>query len=174
MTQSSPFAKGVCPRCGKTGHIPKECRFIDTTCRFCQKKGHIEAVCLKKKGTQSQKKQSIGVITREPTRTVHNIPGHDPRVQHLQLNGKQFRFEVDSGARDNFCSRHVWTELGRPKLQPARMHYVSAAGETCLSLVVLKPRLRRQLATEPSDHIECLITPTFEFATTDCNSSVRY
>ena len=48
-TPSSPFAKGVCPRCGKTGHHAKECRFIDAICRFCQKKGHIEAACLKKK-----------------------------------------------------------------------------------------------------------------------------
>ena len=40
----SPFAKGVCPRCGKADHHAKECRFIGTTCRFCQKKGHIEAV----------------------------------------------------------------------------------------------------------------------------------
>lgn len=126
---SSPFAKGICPRCGKTGHHAKECRFIDATCRFCQKKGHIEAVCLKKKGTQSQKKQSIGFITRDPTQTVYNIPGHDPIVQRLQINGKQFHFEVDSGARDNFCSKKVWTELGRPKLRPARIRYVSAAGQ---------------------------------------------
>ena len=52
-TPPLPFAKGVCPRCGKTGHHAKECRFLYATCRFCQRKGHIDAVCLKKKGSQS-------------------------------------------------------------------------------------------------------------------------
>ena len=47
----------------------------------------------------------------------------------MQLNGKDFQFEVDSGARDNFCSRKLWTEIGRPKLRPAQIHYVSAAGD---------------------------------------------
>ena len=84
---------------------------------------------MKKRGTQSPKKQSVGVIMREPIPAVHNIPGHDPIIQHLQLNGKQFQFEVDSGARDNFCSKQVWTELGRPKLRPAQIRYVSAAGD---------------------------------------------
>ena len=49
VTPSSPSAKGVWLRCGKMGHHAKECRFIDATCQFCQKKGHIEAVCLKKR-----------------------------------------------------------------------------------------------------------------------------
>ena len=129
VTQSSPFTKRVCPQCGKTGHIAKECRFIDATCHFFQKKGNIEAVCLKKKRTQSQKKKSTGIITREPTRAVHNILGHDLIVQHLQLNSKQFRVELDSGAGDNFCSRQVWTDLGRPKMRSARIRYVSVAGE---------------------------------------------
>ena len=89
------------------------------------------AVCLKKKGTQSQKKQSVGIIrcTGKPIQAVHNIPGLDPIIQHLQLNGKQFQFEVDSGARHNLCSRQVWTEVGRPKLWPALIRYISAAGD---------------------------------------------
>ena len=40
--------KGACMRCGRKNHLSKECRFIEAICRFCQKKGHLEAVCLKK------------------------------------------------------------------------------------------------------------------------------
>ena len=58
----SPFAKGVCPRCGKTDHTAKDCRFIDATCRFCQKKGHIEAVCLKKEHSPKRSNQSASLM----------------------------------------------------------------------------------------------------------------
>ena len=51
-----------------------------------------------------------------------------PLTQQLQLNRKPFMFEVDSGAKDNFCSRQVWTRLGKPILHPACIHYVSATG----------------------------------------------
>ena len=43
------FAKGVCPRCGKTEHLSKDCPRIKSTCHFCQKMGHLQSVCLKKK-----------------------------------------------------------------------------------------------------------------------------
>ena len=33
------FAKGVCPRCGKTDHLSKDCPHIKSTCHFCQKMG---------------------------------------------------------------------------------------------------------------------------------------
>ena len=67
-TQAAPLAKGVCHRCGKTGHFAKECRFIDATCRYCQKKGHLEAVCLKKKkekGTQSTNTYSVSFASAQ-------------------------------------------------------------------------------------------------------------
>ena len=50
-------------------------------------------------------------------------------IQQLQLNRKQFSFEVDTGAKDNFSSEQLWTKLGRPPLQPAVVHYVSATGD---------------------------------------------
>ncbi|KAK8399327.1 hypothetical protein O3P69_003446 [Scylla paramamosain] len=40
---SRPFPKGMCPRCGKTNHVTKDCRFMNYTCRFCHK-GHIAKV----------------------------------------------------------------------------------------------------------------------------------
>lgn len=43
----SPFQKGMCPRCGKTDHIAKDCRFINTTCYFCLKKGTPRSNLLK-------------------------------------------------------------------------------------------------------------------------------
>ena len=44
-TSSKPFAKAVCPKCGKTGNHTKERRFINANSRFCKRKGHMEVVC---------------------------------------------------------------------------------------------------------------------------------
>ena len=48
--------------------------------------------------------------------SVKSIQGQDPVMVKVQV-GKKCEFEVDSGARDNFCSEKVWKKLGRPDLQ---------------------------------------------------------
>ena len=58
---------------------------------------------------------------------VKSIQGQDPVMVKLQV-GKKCEFEVDSGARDNFCSEKVWKKLGRPDLQQPTLRYVSATG----------------------------------------------
>ena len=47
----------------------------------------------------------IGVIAeKKPVQKINCIPGSDPVRLVLLLNGKSFKFEVDSGAKDNFYS----------------------------------------------------------------------
>ena len=69
---SHSFPQGTCLRCGRTDQSTKDCRFMHSTCRFCQKKGHIEAVCLQKK---KKGKDLIDVITEDPIQTVNSISG---------------------------------------------------------------------------------------------------
>ena len=74
-------------------------------------KGYIQADFLQRK----KGKESVGyTIEEELIEIVNSIPGHDPATQqlYLQLNGKPFAFEVDSGAKDNLCSTLVWMKLG--------------------------------------------------------------
>ena len=129
--------KGVCFRCGKTNHTAKDCRFINAICRFCQKKGHLESICLKKKRSQESLKQITEeeenpyevVNTMFPYSVVKHIPSQGPLVVQLQLDGRSCNLEVDSGARDNFCSEELWKRLGQPVLKPPTLHYVSATGD---------------------------------------------
>ena len=52
-----------------------------------------------------------------------------PKVtQPLILNGCPHLFEVDTGAGDNFCSKDVWTRLGKPQLAAAHC-YEGATGD---------------------------------------------
>ena len=113
-----PFPKGTCPRCGKKGHHANDCKHIKTECNFCGIIGHLEKACLKKKFKRERKVNSI-----------HTIPSHTPLIQMLQIAKAEFAFELDSGARDNFCSIEVWKKWGKPSLKPSSTRYISATGD---------------------------------------------
>ena len=41
---TSPFQKEGCSRCGLTNHKSTDCRFKESTCHSCGKKGHIKPI----------------------------------------------------------------------------------------------------------------------------------
>ena len=89
------FAKGVCPRCGNIEHIAKDCPHIKSTCHFCQKMGHLQSVCLKKK---KEDRGSVKIISRHALRTVKSINSIPQLKQSVWVSGQQLTFEVDTGA----------------------------------------------------------------------------
>ena len=58
-------------------------------------------------------------ISQQAAPTDHTIGEDSPPTLPLQVNGQSFIFEIDTGSRDNFCSKEVWAQLGQPELQPA-------------------------------------------------------
>ena len=120
------FPKGTCPRCGKTDHKLVDCPFKKAVCRYCKKLGHLEAVCLKKQ-RQTQPVKTISKHHR--IQTVKVIEAVLQLQQSVQIQGKQFVFEVDTGAGDNFCSNDVWCDLGKPALSPVTGRYEVANGQ---------------------------------------------
>eukprot|EP00731_Ephydatia_muelleri_P034369 Em0057g1a len=109
------FPTGTCPRCGKTDHRSAECPFKEAICRFCQKPGHLEAVCLKKRGLMTQQVKPISKHRLQTVKAIETVP---QLQQSICMEGKQFIFEVDTGAGDNFCSIDIWKEAGVPPLSP--------------------------------------------------------
>ena len=51
----------MCTQCGNMDHSAKDYQLINTKCRFCQKKGYIEVVCLQKK----KGKEFVGYIIED-------------------------------------------------------------------------------------------------------------
>ena len=120
-TATSQSEKVVCLRCGKPNHTAKACKRKDLFCKFCSKKGHLDVVCLKKS------KQAIRTVIHSPVQSVSDA---EPLLQTLTFpSGQKFTFLVDSGARDSFCSKQIWLELGQPLLKSNQTIYTSASGD---------------------------------------------
>ena len=147
------FPKGTCGRCGTTNHTGKECPHINETCGHCQRKGHIESACLRKKRgcpptsirviyTRQQRASSI-----KPVNTITAVPQVE---ESININGHSYTFEVDTGAADNFCTQQVWEELGKPSLTTAVNGYEGATGDPLPVLGVFKAvtKLQRQSSNE--------------------------
>ena len=66
--QSEQNFSGTCMICGNVNHKSNECRYKDSTCNYCRKKGNLERVCLSKK----RQKQ-----TSHKAATVNSIKSDD-------------------------------------------------------------------------------------------------
>ena len=118
----------TCFRCGKA-HKHTDCPYKDATCHFCDKKGHLQAVCRKKQRDQ-RPHPSVKKITKTELvkailgESTQDIPSLDVPVT---IHDQQFKMELDTATTGNFVSRSVWKQLGKPKLQDVRQRYESAS-----------------------------------------------
>uniref|UniRef100_A0A0L8G6U7 CCHC-type domain-containing protein n=1 Tax=Octopus bimaculoides TaxID=37653 RepID=A0A0L8G6U7_OCTBM len=94
--QSYSTNQEKCYRCGKA-HKATDCPFRETKCHFCDKKGHLQAVCRKKQHQQRNghsqtpvkritKAELVKVILGEVSQDAHNQAGSrestQTRTQH--------------------------------------------------------------------------------------------
>ncbi|CAG9822629.1 unnamed protein product [Phaedon cochleariae] len=124
-TRSSSSCQWKCFRC-EGQHSADGCSFADTTCRFCNKKGHIEKACFAKK-RQMNRRQVHNQSTENDTwcHSSSDTGDYDLSLSNLKIsrvsekymvtvriNKQPIKMEVDSGAatavisektfRDNF------------------------------------------------------------------------
>ena len=113
----------VCYRCAKKGHIANDCKYKSAKCNFCDITGHLEAACRKKQTSEVKR------ISKEEIKKV-KVLSNDKKLPKLEaeieINGKAFNFELDTGACANFITEEFWRKIGKPKLQNATHRYESA------------------------------------------------
>ncbi|KAL5489032.1 hypothetical protein EMCRGX_G018076 [Ephydatia muelleri] len=98
--------------------------------------GHLQTVCLKKR----RGAQPVRVVSKKHSICTVKIVNSIPQLQ--QPGSKYFIFEVDTGAGDNFCSKDIWTELGKLALGKAHGHYEVANGQTLPTLGAFKTSVK--------------------------------
>ena len=120
-----------CYRCGKV-HKASDCPYKEAKCHFCDKKGHLKAVCQKKQ-RQEQGRSSHNPVKRitkaELVKAILGEVSQDtPRLDvPVTIQDRQFTMELDTATTGNFVSLPVWKQLGKPKLDDVRHHYESAS-----------------------------------------------
>ena len=112
-----------CGRCGGKNHTSERCKYKETICHTCNKKGHLARACRNTKEVK-QKPSYLKSVRR-----VNQLKAVPPIQQPLVLNGQTFNFEVDTGAGENFMSTTVWRQIGSPTMKPNTNKYVSASGD---------------------------------------------
>ena len=112
-----------CYRCGRSNHVPSECKFKDAQCHACGKTGHIASVCRSKTSSSSKKQTSKTHLLQKAEQSpeessdedfkIHTLGKRspDPIVVQLQLNGKVLDMEVDTGAALSVISESTRREV---------------------------------------------------------------
>ena len=86
-----------CMRCGKDSHPREQCPARDAECHRCKKKGHYEAQCRTKSVAGAH---AVEADSMETAFLDHLTPGKQETawLTHIQLQGKQTTFKLDTGA----------------------------------------------------------------------------
>lgn len=138
--------KVLCFRCGKQDHRADKCTHKNTTCSYCDKKGHLKVVCFKAK--QDNKKKQTNYIDTETTDAEntdsieeifnicqdekHNQKNRSKICIDLKINNDVFLgFEIDSGSPVTIISVDDKEKYFRTKeLQSTDTKLVSYCGTT--------------------------------------------
>ena len=132
------------PSLWQSCHLATKCRFKDTLCHNCGKKGHLKAVCRSKpKGNPSRKghPRHIRTVEKEVTDdsesenelTLYHIKArkNSPPLQlSVKLNEHTVEMELDTGASVSLMSESTFKQLWpREKLVPSQCRLCSYSKE---------------------------------------------
>lgn len=122
--QSKSYSR-LCYRCGD--RHAGECRFVDTVCRYCKKKGHLEKICISKKRNANR---NVNFADEQEDRLngvycVQSSSRIPPYEVEATLAGMPIRMQVDTGASFSIVNECTWrslrSRLPRAALQPVRL-----------------------------------------------------
>ena len=109
-----------CYRCGGK-HQASRCKFKDYECHFCKKKGHLAAVCRKKKQAKSEPRREqahrVDALSSgdesDQEYTMYRISSGSskPLIAHVRLNGIDTPMEVDTGASVSLMCEEAFKPL---------------------------------------------------------------
>ena len=80
-----------------------------------------------------------------------------PIYKSVYMNGRDYKFQVDTGSQDNFCDQTIWKELGRPKLHEPDFKYTGASDEQMKVLGKFKHPVKTDAAGK-SKTLEFVVT----------------
>ncbi|CAG2218703.1 unnamed protein product [Mytilus edulis] len=147
-----------CHRCGRTGHIARECTIaMDKTCHKCGKKGHFAKKCKSKKTTKEQgtfyKKEKVRYMEEESSddseEYVFAIDRSSEKRITLKIGDVVIPFLVDSGATCNIINSEIMSKLkkcGVNKIPIQKQLYAYGA----INPLMINSKIRSDITCEES------------------------
>ncbi|XP_029551127.1 uncharacterized protein K02A2.6-like [Salmo trutta] len=142
-----------CFRCGGT-HYGNNCKFMETVCHNCNKKGHLAKKCRGPRSKPEGGRTGLGKFTApKPQSAAHHLESTEEEDEHcsynmfnvrepraepiyatVEVDGKQMRMEVDTGASASVISEETykqkWGSRQVSALTPAGIRLRTYTGET--------------------------------------------
>ena len=123
---NQPVAKPQDPECYRCSgkHRATECKFRETECLVCKKKGHIARACRSKQRSQIRTHQFLTSTTDQAETDEYSLyhthgQGNTPPILvNLRLNGKDISMELDTGATLSIVSEKTYHSLFSPDTAP--------------------------------------------------------
>ncbi|XP_055613053.1 uncharacterized protein K02A2.6-like [Uranotaenia lowii] len=140
-TSTSDMKRNGCYRCGNAQHYADKCPYLNSFCRHCGRRGHLQKVCLQKNANKSdtnQLEESRRENAREDVQAeeicgVYSAADFRCKVGkfwlHLSIDGVKTEFEIDSGSPVSIISVHDQQQLfPTMRLQQPDLELVSYSG----------------------------------------------
>jgi hypothetical protein len=110
--QTRPISR-FCYRCGD--RHPGECRFVNTVCRYCKKKGHLEKICLSKKKKMNRDiNMTVEVEYEDHLNGIYCVQGRGrvpPYEVEVHIAGIKVVMQVDTGASFSIINEDTWYKI---------------------------------------------------------------
>ena len=114
-----------CDKC-YVNHNRSNCKFREAKCNFCNLKGHIQSVCLKKarnSSTNTHQRKSAKKWKKDSTEEMEIgnineiIKADDNKKIYIKLetNGREIRFQMDTGSTASLINLTTYQQLGSPQ-----------------------------------------------------------
>ena len=106
-----------CYRCGRSYHSPNNCKFRNSICHYCKKKGHIAPICRakqqetshritltvrRKRGSGDRRTKCIAADNQEEEADLPMHSVREPSSKHyfvtMLVDGQQLQMEIDTEA----------------------------------------------------------------------------
>ncbi|XP_062704675.1 uncharacterized protein K02A2.6-like [Aedes albopictus] len=104
----------TCYACGKANHDFRSCQYRSYVCKICKEKGHIAVVCPRKtKENLGRKDKTVNHLE------INNMAYSDPYCVSISVNGRNTKFEVDTGSPITVISEEFYeSQFGEFPLHP--------------------------------------------------------
>ena len=127
-----------------------KCRFKESECHYCKKKGHLAKVCRsRRRDDNKHPRRSRNNLHKQPTGGTNHIEPQDadqeeevltllctraiPMMVTVQLNEAELQMEVDTGASVSLISeatyKKLWSTMHRPQTDASSRKLQTYTGE---------------------------------------------